>query len=53
MEFLLKFGKKEHLEQLKNGIVHFSPIVFAIYRMMFKYHEHIWARKVSKDRLSL
>ena len=26
MEFLLKFGKKEHLEQLKNGIVHFSPI---------------------------
>ena len=23
---LIKFGKKEHLEQLKNGIVHFSPI---------------------------
>lgn len=23
---LLKFGKKEHLEQLKTGIVHFSPL---------------------------
>lgn len=22
----MKFGKKEHLEQLKNGIVHFSPL---------------------------
>lgn len=26
MVLLIKFGKKEHLEQLKNGIVHFSPI---------------------------
>ena len=26
MVMLIKFGKKEHLEQLKNGIVHFSPI---------------------------
>ena len=26
MECLLKFGKKEHVEQLKNGIIHFSPI---------------------------
>ena len=23
---LIKFGKKTHLEQLQNGIVHFSPI---------------------------
>ena len=26
MVMLIKFGKKEHLKQLKNGIVHFSPI---------------------------
>ena len=26
MVLLIKFGKHEHLEQLKNGIVHFSPI---------------------------
>ena len=26
MVLLIKFGKKEHLEQLKNGIVHFSSI---------------------------
>ena len=26
MVLLIKFGKQEHLEQLKNGIVHFSPI---------------------------
>ena len=26
MVLLIKFGKQEHLEQLKNGIIHFSPI---------------------------